>query len=112
MNFIDNVVKTLDKKEIVISLCLDLSKAFDSLDHSILLCKLEHCGIRGILLQWFLSYLSNRKQYVIIDDIKSELKEITRGLPRISILGPCKASKNMINVLFADDTTLYMSHSD
>ena len=50
LSFIDNVVKALDNKEILISLFLDLSKAFDCLDHSQLLCKLEYYGVRGILL--------------------------------------------------------------
>ena len=69
LSFIDNVVKSLDNKEVLLSLFLDLSKAFDTLDHSILLCKLEYYGIRGILLDWFSSYLFNRKQYVSIDDL-------------------------------------------
>ena len=63
LSFIDNVVKALDNKEILISLFLDLSKAFDCLDHSQLLCKLEYYGIRGIFLN-LLSYLSIRKQYL------------------------------------------------
>ena len=110
-------MKALDNKEILISLFLDLSKAFDCLDHSQLLCKLEYYGIRGILLDWFLSYLSNRKQYVIIDDFKSELQQITCGVPQGSILGPllfllyindlCNTSTVLKYVLFADDTTLY-----
>ena len=101
---------------------LDLSKAFDCLDHSQLLRKLEYCGIRGVLLNWFLSYLSNRKQYVIIDDFKSELQQITCGVPQGSILGPllfllyindlCNTSTVLKYVVFADDTTIYMSHSD
>ena len=56
-NLIMYIVKTLDNKEISLSLFLDLSKAFDCLDHSLLLCKLEYYGIHGILLNWFLRYL-------------------------------------------------------
>ena len=71
-----------------VGILLDLSKAFDTLDHSILLNKLNHIGIRGISLNWFNSYLSNRQQYTFVKNTKSHTKIISCGVPQGSILGP------------------------
>ena len=67
---------------------MDLQKAFDTVDHEILLAKLSHYGIRGIANQWFRSYLSNRSQFVSIDGLDSLLKAILHGVPQGSVLGP------------------------
>ena len=67
---------------------LDFSEAFDTVDHSILLLKLQHYGIRGIALEWFKSYLDNRKQYVTYNGTKSDLQKVICGVPQGSILGP------------------------
>ena len=67
---------------------IDLKKAFDTVNHQILLKKLEHYGIRGIPLDWFKSYLSNRKQYVSVNGNTSETLEVTCGVPQGSVLGP------------------------
>ena len=66
----------------------DLRRAFDTVNHEILLIKLVHYGIRGNILKWFLSYLNNRKQYVSLNGHSSELLEITCGVPQGSVLGP------------------------
>ena len=66
----------------------DLQKAFDTVDHEILLSKLDYYGIRGISNNWFKSYLSNRKQFVSINGYDSGLAEINCGVPQGSVLGP------------------------
>ena len=96
---------------------IDLSKAFDTVNHQILIDKLEHYGIRGKALEIFKSYLSNRKQYVQLEKSKSQLRPITCGVPQGSVLGPlffilfindlykcCPEGKVR---LFADDTTIF-----
>ena len=79
---------TQDMSNIVISLFIDLKKAFDTVHHGILLRKLYAYGIRGILLKWFESYLTVRSQYVIYDGVKSEISLVQCGVPQGSILGP------------------------
>ena len=96
---------------------LDLTKAFDTVNHSILLYKLEHYGIRGIVNKFFGSFLTNRNQYVTINKTNSSLKSIDIGVPQGSILGPflfliyindIPNSVKCTPRLFADDTCLLM----
>ena len=86
--FIDKITKAIDKGQYTIGIFLDLSKAFDTINHTILIKKLEYYGIRGIALKWFQNYLTNRKQIVKYNDITSEAMTITTGVPQGSILGP------------------------
>ncbi len=71
---------------------IDLSKAFDTLDHITLMHKLSYYGVHGTALTLFQSYLSNRKQYVKFDNVQSDLATLTTGVPQGSILGPCYSS--------------------
>ena len=122
IEYVHTISRAIDDKKIAISLFLDLSKAFDCLDHHILLSKLYNYGIRGVAYDWFKDYLSNRKQYTFYNNSSSQLKELICGVPQGSILGPLlfllyiddiRFVSNKINfILFADDTTVTMSHSD
>ena len=73
--------ESIDKGKFGCGIFIDLRKAFDTVNHEILLFKMEHYGIRGSTLKWFKSYLSERKQYVYINGECSELKQITCGVP-------------------------------
>ena len=123
---VSNIVKNQQKENYTASLFLDLSKAFHTLDHKLLLHKLEIYGIHGVALQWFESYLSNRKLRVKcqVDDCGnyaySDWHILMHGAPKGSCLGPllflifCNDLRlnltYMSCIQFADDTTLYYSH--
>ena len=111
---VDRIYTDLDEKQLAIF--IDLSKAFDTIDHTILISKLEHYGVENNELQWFISYMHNRQQYVEIENIKSTTETITTGVPQGSILGPllfliyindlALASTKFSPIMYADDTTL------
>jgi hypothetical protein len=86
--FIHHTVKAYDDKNYTVSVLLDMSKAFDTFNHTILLHKLKYYGIRGIVLNWFQSYLTNRMQYVKYNGICSKVQNINCGIPQGSVLGP------------------------
>ena len=116
LELVDKLLNMMDKGQVPLGIFLDLSKAFDTLDHKIMIKKLEFFGVSdgpGKLLE---SYLSNRKQYVVFDDINSQVLDIKTGVPQGSILGPLlfliyindivKSSNLFKFILFADDTTI------
>ena len=82
------LLESLNKKQISLLLLIDFSKAFDMVEHSILLEKLQHYGIRGTALSWLKSYLENREQFVSVGGKNSSKTSITYGVPQGSILGP------------------------
>ena len=118
IELIDLICKEMEKGDTPISIFLDLSKAFDMLNHDTLLTKLKHYGIAGTPLAWLKSYLTNRAQYVEINGICSGLLNIEMGVPRGSILGPLlfiifindihRSSTEFKFITYADDTTLFI----
>ena len=122
IEFTDNIIKYLDEGYYCISVFVDLTKAFDTVDHTILLEKLDQYGIRGHANNFFKSYLSERQQYTVVNGISSSMKKVTCGVPQGSVLGPLFFSLYINDMyravgpenirLFADDTALFMSHSD
>jgi len=116
LEFVDRALNFMDKGETPISIFLDLSKAFDTLDHDILLHKLSYYGITDTALKLFKNYLSNRYQYVTYENSNSTLLRISTGVPQGSILGPLlfliyvndlqNVCKIFHPIMYADDTTL------
>ena len=82
------LLESLSKRQVSLLLLIDFSKAFDLVEHKILLNKLEHYGIRGHVLKWLESYLTNRKQFVSINGTESSTQIMEYGVPQGSILGP------------------------
>ena len=106
----------MDNNEIPIGIFIDLSKAFDTINHKILLSKLKYYGISDVPLQLLDNYITNKFQYVVIKNIKSNTLQITTGVPQGSILGPLlfliyindfsQSSLAFNFISYADDTTL------
>ena len=119
VDLIEEITVALDQGEYALSIFLDLSKAFDTVNHSILLTKLIYYGIEDMENQWFDSYLHKRKQRVLVNGIFSDLLMINSGVPQGSILGPFlfliyindieQATKEFSLRLFADDTSLTLT---
>ena len=121
LNLVDRISDKIDNKEYSIGIFMDLSKAFDTVDHDILLSKLELYGIRGVALKWFKSYLEHRTQFVQIKNTRSSMLPVICGVPQGSILGPLlfivyindiiHVSEIADIILYADDTNIFFSHS-
>ena len=113
----DRIITALDNHNTPLNIFLDLSKAFDTLDHTILLDKLLYYGIRSTAYNLLRSYLANREQFVELNDTASKTLPIVTGVPQGSILGPLlfliyindfPLSSNFFKfIMYADDTTLY-----
>jgi hypothetical protein len=114
----DRISDALENGEFVLGVFLDFSKAFDTVNHTILLEKLDHYGVRGISNEWVRSYLHNRRQFVMYDGEVSSMKTLSCGVPQGSILGPLlfliyindlpKISNVLYMLMYADDTNTYL----
>lgn len=118
----DKIIANIENRQFTIGLFLDLKKAFDSIDHTILLNKLERYGIRGVAGNLLKSYLTKRSQYVEINSISSDILELEQGVPQGSKLGPLLFIvyvNDIINikgpqelVMYADDTNIFFTSDD
>ena len=122
LEFVNNIYEGFESNEYTIGIFLDLKKAFDTVNHQILIDKLNFYGIRGIPLAWLTSYLDNRQQYVMVNGHVSSNNTVVCGVPQGSVLGPLLfllyindlflSSKYLSFILFADDTNIFLRHKD
>ena len=122
LELVSEISESFENNKCTLGIFIDLSKAFDTVNHDILISKLRRYGITGTNLDWFENYLTNRKQCVTYDGLLTKTKRIVCGVPQGSILGPllfliyvndlCKTSKLFDFILFADDTNLFYSHKN
>jgi len=118
IDVMDNIYQQLDRSNIVIGIYLDLQKAFDTVDHSILMAKLYNYGFRGNVYNWFKDYLYDRQQFDSIRGINSGTASVSCGVPQGFVLGPLLfliyvngmyfCIDDATVKLFADDTNLFV----
>ena len=120
LSITDKIQEAAENGQYSCGIFLDLSKAFDTVNHSILLQKLEFYGIRGLALDWINSYLNDRKQFVAVGSTLSELLNISCGVPQASVLGPfffllymndiSNSTRILDTCLFADDSNFFYAN--
>ena len=122
INITETINKTIEANKYGSGTFIDLKKAFDTVNHKILVQTLEHYDIRGNSFSWFESYLTGRMQFVQLNGTDSDIKSITCGVPQGSVLGPIlfllyindppNISDKLKFFLFADDTNIYLESSN
>ena len=122
LSFVDKVIQAIEKGEYAVGVFLDFSKAFGTIDHDIMLDKLDHYGIRGRALSWFKSYLSCRTHILHMMEVNPTGKRLSVGYHKVQFwdhcflwftsIDLCTVCKNTTPVLFADDTNLFSSGLD
>ena len=118
ITLVDKILSAIDNGDIVVGIFLDFKKAFDTVNHDILLRKLERYGIRGIAHNWIKDYLNKRQQFVCYNGSISSRTYVDIGVPQGSVLGPllfliyindlANVSNNVFPVMFADDTNIFL----
>lgn len=114
-----DIARSMDQSQVILLALLDFSKAFDSLDHNLIIAKLHYYGCNDIVLKWFSNYLNGRTQCVKIGEEISSARSIVQGVPQGSILGPLLFTIYTADLtsllseceyhMYADDTQLYIS---
>ena len=122
LDIVNNIHNCMDSGKYTCGIFIDLKKAFDTVNHSILLAKLENYGIRGLINIWFKSYLTDRRQSIEIDNHISKEEKTNCGVPQGSVLGPLlfllyindiyKCSSEFTFYLFADDTSIIYANNN
>lgn len=122
LQLIDRISNALDNNKYSVGIFLDLSKAFDTVDHKILISKLQRYGFTDVAIKWLNDYVYNREQFVSINGCESNRAKLVCGVPQGSVLGPLLfliyindlawISPTVFPILFADDTNIVMSHND
>lgn len=122
LHLVNNISTALDDKKFALGVFLDLSKAFDTVNHRTLISKLHRYGVDDVALLWLSNYISDREQFVYINGISSKKTKIICGVPQGSILGPllfliyindlASSCNHLLPILFADDTNLVASHQN
>ena len=119
---LDKLHDAMEKGDFAIGIFIDCRKAFDTVDHSILLHKRYHYGVRSPAYDWFCDYLNSRTQLVSFNNVQSQKELVSCDVPQGSILGPllfllyiidmAYVSNQLFTVLFADDTNIFDTNSD